>query len=136
MLYRIACILIIPSAIGELTDVGRQSMLQLGQRIRHLYVDQLKFMPKTVSEPDGLYLRASPYSRALESTHHAFLGLYPLRWRARAYVPQMVVRSFQDETLLPNETYCLRFIQMMKAYSQRSADRCLYRSVQLSVAAC
>ena len=28
-------------------------MLQLGQRIRHLYVDQLKFMPKTVSEPDA-----------------------------------------------------------------------------------
>ena len=109
--------------------MGRQSMLELGQRIRHLYVDQLNFMPKTVSEPDGLYVRASPYSRALESTHHAFLGLYPLRWRARAYVPQITVRSFLDETLLPNETYCLRFIQMMKAYSQRSADRCLYMSI-------
>lgn len=129
MLTRIVCILITPSAIGELTDVGRHSMLQLGQRTRHLYVDQLKFMPKTVSEPDALYLRASPYSRAQESTHHAFLGLYPLRWRARAYVPKIVLRSFRDETLLPNETYCLRFMQMMKAYSQRSADRCLFRSI-------
>ncbi len=36
--------------LGELTDVGRQSTYDLGRRLRHLYVDQLNFMPSSIEE--------------------------------------------------------------------------------------
>ena len=104
-------------------------MLRLGQQIRHLYIDQLGFMPRVISNDDlgSLYIRASPFPRALESTHQAFLGLYPLKCRARGFVPEIVARSPVDETLLPNEDYCTRFICMMKQYSQRAAEVCRYK---------
>ena len=54
------------SQLGELTDKGRQTTLELGQRLRQLYVDQLGFMPKILVDPDMIYLRATPMSRALE----------------------------------------------------------------------
>ena len=100
-------------------------MLHLGERIRNLYVDKLGLLPPVVDESTPLFIRASPYSRALESTHHALLGLYPLRFREQSYAPSIVMRSLMDENLMPNETHCQRFIQMMKAYTRRAADQCL-----------
>ncbi|KAF2184538.1 putative acid phosphatase [Zopfia rhizophila CBS 207.26] len=108
---------------GELTDIGRHSILELGHRLRHLYVDQLNFMPKTISDPSTLYLRASPYTRTLESTHQAFLGLYPQPAQAQDFTPHVFLRMPKDETLMPNEDHCERFIQLMKAYSRKTAER-------------
>lgn len=113
------------SGLGELTDRGRRTALDLGRRLRHLYVDQLRFLPEMLGDDATIYLRASPFSRALESLQQAFLGLYPSNARAAAFPgPTIYMRNPAEETLLPNEDYCLRFIQMSKAFARRTADRC------------
>lgn len=58
--------------LGELTDKGRETTTSLGRRLRHLYVDQLRFMPPSIDDADTLYLRATPIPRALESLQQAF----------------------------------------------------------------
>jgi acid phosphatase len=48
------------SSFGELTDKGRETTLQLGQRLRHLYVHQLGFLPKKQGDQSEYYLRYTP----------------------------------------------------------------------------
>lgn len=110
--------------LGELTDTGRQTTYALGQRLRHLYVDQLKFMPKLIADADMIYLRSTPMPRALESLQQAFWGMYPLTARTASFPPPTIVtRTFADETLFPNEGNCRRFAQLARAFAQRAADR-------------
>ncbi|KAH8698622.1 putative acid phosphatase [Talaromyces proteolyticus] len=109
---------------GELTDKGRQTTLQLGQRLRHLYVDQLGFMPKIKSDAEDMYLRASPIPRALESMQQAFMGMYPASARTADFAtPAVVTRSLADETVYPNDANCRRFRQLSRLFADRAADR-------------
>ena len=111
--------------MGELTDRGRQTTLEAGQRLRKLYVDQLAFMPKTIGDAEMIYLRATPMPRALESLQQAFWGLYPRTARTASFSsPTIITRAPPDETLYPNETNCPRFKQLARAFSQRTADKC------------
>ena len=113
------------SNLGEMTDKGRETTLALGERLRHLYVDQLNYMPKVISDADMIYLRATPIPRALESVQQSFWGMYPLSARTASFPPPTILtRTFQDETLFPNEANCRRFSQLSKAFAQRTADRC------------
>ncbi|KAK3671342.1 hypothetical protein LTR78_008802 [Recurvomyces mirabilis] len=109
---------------GELTDLGRQTTLALGERIRNLYVNQLSFLPTTatVDTDNNVSLRATPIQRALESVQQAYTGLYPPTHRATALPPKTIVRrSIQDETLFPNESACPRFRELAKAFADRTA---------------
>lgn len=113
------------SQLGELTDKGRETTLALGERVRHLYVDQLGFMPKILSDADMIYLRATPMQRALDSVQQAFVGMYPLSARTASFPPPTIItRAPADETLFPNESNCKRFSQLSRAFAQRTADRC------------
>jgi acid phosphatase len=115
---------ILRSQLGELTDKGRETTLALGQRLRHLYVHQLNFMPKLISSSDSIYLRATPLPRALESVQQAFWGFYPLTTRTASFPPPTIVtRTPADETLFPNEGNCRRFAQLSRAFAQRTADK-------------
>lgn len=110
--------------LGELTDQGRGTTLALGQRLRHLYVDQLKFMPQLLADADMMYLRATPIPRALESVQQAFTGMYPKTARTAAFPsPTIISRTPADETLFPNDGMCRRFNQLSRAVAQRTADR-------------
>ncbi|MCJ1401785.1 hypothetical protein MMC11_005002 [Xylographa trunciseda] len=110
--------------LGELTDKGRETTLALGQRLRHLYVDQLGFMPKIIRDADMIYLRSTPMARALESLQESFVGMYPLDTRTGSFPPPTIItRAPADETLFPNETNCRRFSQLSRAFAQRTADR-------------
>ncbi|KAI4124953.1 MAG: hypothetical protein LQ338_004536 [Usnochroma carphineum] len=110
--------------LGELTDKGRETTLALGERVRHLYVDQLGFMPKILSDADMIYLRATPMQRALDSVQQAFVGMYPLSARTASFPPPTIItRAPADETLFPNESNCKRFSQLSRAFAQRTADR-------------
>ncbi|KAI9755486.1 MAG: hypothetical protein M4579_004277 [Chaenotheca gracillima] len=110
--------------LGELTDEGRQTTLKLGQRLRHLYVDQLKYMPALISDADMIYLRATPIPRALESVQQSFWGMYPPSSRTLDFPPPTIVtRTPADETLFPNDGNCRRFSQLSRAFAQRTADR-------------
>ncbi|KAK3699792.1 hypothetical protein LTR37_016301 [Vermiconidia calcicola] len=109
---------------GELTDRGRETTLALGQRIRKLYVEQLGFLPSTIdqSSASGVYLRATPIQRALESVQQAFVGLYPPSARAAGVPPPTIVtRSAMDETLFPNESACKRFRELAHEFAERTA---------------
>ncbi|KAF7595119.1 hypothetical protein BBP40_007323 [Aspergillus hancockii] len=109
---------------GELTDNGRAQMLALGKQLRQLYVDQLKLLPTILTDPRAVSFRSSPFPRALESLQHVIWGLFPPRTRAASFgSPVIVMRSPEEETLLPNEDFCERFIQLCKAYSRRTGDR-------------
>ncbi|KAI5459988.1 acid phosphatase [Mariannaea sp. PMI_226] len=110
--------------MGVLTDRGRETTTQLGQRLRLLYVDQLGFLPATLSEDFPLYLRATPVPRALESLQQSFQGLYPPSLRAANLPPPTIlIRSPADETLFPNDGNCRRFAELARAFAQRAADR-------------
>lgn len=106
-----------------MTDKGRETTLALGERLRHLYVEQLRFLPSVLSDPSQLYLRATPFPRALESVQQAFLGLYPPAARTPDMpAPTIVTRAQGDETLFPNEGGCKRFGRLSHAFAQRAAD--------------
>lgn len=109
---------------GELTDKGRETTLALGQRLRHLYVDQLQFMPKLIADSDMIYLRATPIPRALESLQQAFWGFYPPSARTADFPPPTIItRTPADETLYPNDASCRRFALLSRAFAQRAAER-------------
>lgn len=110
--------------MGSLTDLGRQTTLSLGKRLRHLYVDQLRFLPPTIDNADSLYLRATPIPRALESMQQAFEGLYPSSARSPNFPPPTILsRTPGDETLFPNDGNCRRLAVLARAFAQRTADR-------------
>jgi acid phosphatase len=110
--------------LGELTDEGRNTTWQLGRRLRHLYVDQLHFLPTTIRNADMFYLRATPIPRALESLQQCFWGFYPSDARIASFPPVTIItRGPSDETLFPNDGNCRRFAQLSRAFSQRTADR-------------
>ncbi|RKF79351.1 putative acid phosphatase SPBC4.06 [Golovinomyces cichoracearum] len=109
---------------GELTNKGRVTTLDLGRRLRHLYVDQLDFLPKTLEDADILYLRSSSFPRALESLQQVVRGLYPAKTRVSSLGPlSIITRSDADENLVPNPYNCKRLSQLSTAFAQRSADR-------------
>jgi acid phosphatase len=110
--------------LGELTDKGRETTYNLGRRLRHLYVDQLHFMPPVISDADMIYLRATPIPRALESLQQAFWGMYPSKARGSSFpAVTIITRAPADETLFPNDSNCRRFAQLSRAFAQRTADR-------------
>ena len=110
---------------GELTDKGRETTFALGQRLRHLYVDQLGFMPKIKTDTEDMYLRATPIPRALESLQQAFWGMYPASARTQDFPPPVIVaRSVSEETLFPNEGNCRRFRQLARQFAKRAGERC------------
>ncbi|KAK6866081.1 acid phosphatase [Apiospora arundinis] len=80
--------------MGMLTDTGRITTYDLGTRLRHLYVDQLRFLPPALANADSLYLRATPIPRALESLKQTFTGLYPPHTRAPDFpAPSILTRA-------------------------------------------
>ncbi|KAL2271804.1 hypothetical protein VTJ83DRAFT_1175 [Remersonia thermophila] len=116
---------------GSLTDQGRRSTYELGQRLRHLYVDRLRFLPPALTPADAeasLYLRATPVPRALESLQQAFAALYPPSARVpgpdgRFPAPVILSRTPDNETLYPNDGNCRRLAALARAFAQRAADR-------------
>ncbi|KAB5558709.1 histidine phosphatase superfamily [Coniochaeta sp. 2T2.1] len=114
--------------MGSLTDKGRLSTYNLGQRLRHLYVDRLHFLPEAINTADFLYLRSTPIPRALESLQQTFSALYPSSTRlpgpnGKFMPPTIITRAHGDETLYPNDGNCRRFAALSRAFAQRTADR-------------
>ncbi|KAK6353150.1 hypothetical protein TWF696_005139 [Orbilia brochopaga] len=102
---------------GELTDKGRETTLGLGQRLRHLYVEQLQFLPKELKDMESIYLRATPVPRALESLQQVYSGVFPNGTIAPgAPIPKIWARNIVDENLMPNETVCRRYRQLQNAF--------------------
>jgi acid phosphatase len=111
---------------GELTDKGRETTLALGQRMRMLYVDQLKFLPAYLDQDAQakIRLRATAIPRALASVQQSFTGLYPPALRTPGMAPPAIAqRLMQDDTLVPNEYNCKRLRELKTAFAARTAER-------------
>ncbi|SGZ30415.1 BQ5605_C048g12354 [Microbotryum silenes-dioicae] len=98
---------------GELTDLGRESTLNLGARLRALYVDRLGFLPETLPDlpvdESPVYFRSTGMPRTIESLHQIVEGLFPSGYRAG--LVDYTVRNPNDESLYPN-SLCARMRQL------------------------
>ncbi|KAF8419318.1 histidine phosphatase superfamily [Tirmania nivea] len=107
--------------LGELTDRGRETTLQLGERLRTLYMDQLKFLPEgLLRNPKEYYLRASPILRTLTSLQQVLTGIYPT---APHHHLTIISRSIPDENIFPNEANCRRFRLLSRAFAALAVEK-------------
>jgi len=63
-------------ALGQLTTLGLQQTVTLGQQLKSLYVDQYNFLP-TEYDNDVFYIRSTDVPRTVQSAQGQFLGMYP-----------------------------------------------------------
>ncbi|PIA14099.1 phosphoglycerate mutase-like protein [Coemansia reversa NRRL 1564] len=65
--------------MGQLSDVGLDTLYRSGAFLRKLYIDKLELIPNTPTDNvgDWLYVRATDYSRVIQSTHALLAGIYP-----------------------------------------------------------
>jgi acid phosphatase len=68
--------------IGELTDKGKQTMFELGQQMRRLYIDRLKLLDDYWTQNTPLMARTTEVPRAALSLQALLYGLYPISKRA------------------------------------------------------
>ncbi|KAI0096085.1 histidine phosphatase superfamily [Nemania sp. FL0031] len=108
---------------GELTDKGRATSLAFGKQLRQLYVDQLGLLPKNLSDPGIVYARTTAYPRVLESVQQALYGLYPPSTYKTSAPWDIVIRSPDEETLLPHMKSCARLAELTQAFSKLAAAK-------------
>lgn len=61
---------------GQLTEKGVREHLKLGETIRRVYVNKLKFLGENFN-PDEVYVRSTNIDRTLESVQAQLHGMYP-----------------------------------------------------------
>ncbi|BGP54618.1 hypothetical protein JCM8202_004988 [Rhodotorula sphaerocarpa] len=108
---------------GELTDLGRRSTLELGARLRSLYVDQLGFLPPTLDSASlpSVALRSTNMPRTIESLHQVVEGLFGKDHRDPATRVAFTVRGWLEEDLYPN-TSCRRLRALDAASIAKAAE--------------
>ncbi|KAF9952399.1 Lysophosphatidic acid phosphatase type 6 [Mortierella alpina] len=62
-------------ATGQLTPLGAEQMNQLGQALRQIYVDHLKFLPAEFL-PGSMYIRSTDVWRTKQSVENLMIGFY------------------------------------------------------------
>ncbi|RIA89614.1 histidine phosphatase superfamily, partial [Glomus cerebriforme] len=108
---------------GQLTDIGRKSMSELGAHFRALYVDKLKFLDKNLSNNKSLFLRSTNYARTLESLQQLVIGgLYPSQYRSDSYVLNIHTRDLYYETL-HQSAKCKRLMKLIRQFNEFSKSR-------------
>lgn len=106
--------------LGELTDKGRTTTFQLGQRLRDLY-SRIGFLDQAITNQQ-LYLRSSPMPRALESLQQVLCGMFPAETSPdSSFVPLIRQRNFTQENLFPNEGVCSRLKLLCAEYADKAA---------------
>ncbi|KAK9469846.1 histidine phosphatase superfamily [Lipomyces arxii] len=109
--------------LGELTDLGRETGFKLGDRLRWLYVDQLKFLPTMFMDHDNFYFRSSHVARSNETLMSLFNGLYPPMYRKGGLLPIIYTRLFPQENAYPNDENCRRLSELGYMFSEIAAQR-------------
>jgi len=105
---------------GQLTKEGAAMTYQLGQGLRELYVNQLKFIPENY-DPSATYFRATGVPRAQQSLFSVLQGLYPPSTRIGFNNIPFHVVADDYETLIPNSAMCPR-VNTMRAVAQRQPN--------------
>lgn len=88
---------------GQLTDLGRRSTLDMGKRLRDLYVP-LGFLPATLTRDTSAQVafRSTNMPRTIESLHQLIEGMWPSRAREEGLKVEFKLRGWMDEDLYPN----------------------------------
>jgi acid phosphatase len=103
--------------LGQLTDVGKDSLRSLGAELRKLYVHQLAFLPPRLElDHRDLFVRSTDYARTVESVQYLLDGLYPPAHRAPDLPFHIHTRTFRDETMYPHPN-CPKLMAFTKAFS-------------------
>ncbi|KAI7825079.1 histidine phosphatase superfamily [Kickxella alabastrina] len=68
--------------MGQLSDIGLDTLFRTGSFLRSLYIDKLQLLPPVPDTTSGrlsdwLYIRTTDYSRVIQSTHALLVGMYP-----------------------------------------------------------
>jgi acid phosphatase len=78
---------------GELTDKGQRTMVQLGQQLRHLYIDRLNLLDEMFTPTLPLVSRSTGIPRAVVSLQSLLYGLYPPEKRM---IPIMTINTMRE----------------------------------------
>ncbi|CAO3687545.1 unnamed protein product [Rhizopus microsporus] len=106
---------------GQLTNLGRLRMTGLGQRLREVYIDKLKFLPDMFDE-DTVYVRSTDYPRTQESVQQLIAGgLYPKGKRSENFVLKLRIRDPRDDNMFPNPN-CFKLRALAKEFTKTVAD--------------
>ncbi|KAI8318887.1 phosphoglycerate mutase-like protein [Martensiomyces pterosporus] len=99
--------------MGQLSDIGLESLFRTGSFLRSLYVDKLRFLPAVPEGnlSDWMYIRTTDYSRVIQSTHALLVGLYP-GYPASAWNGRWTVFNSDFLRLFPIHTRLHRFETM------------------------
>lgn len=108
--------------LGELTDLGRLSMLRIGRALRERYVDQEHLLPASLTEDDQakLYLRSTAMGRTMQSLDQVITGL--LGPQKGTFVPHEYIRNPLDEYMLPYPRGCRRLDLLMRKFAEEAAQ--------------
>ncbi|KAI8853248.1 histidine phosphatase superfamily [Chytridium lagenaria] len=69
---------------GQLTDIGKLNLVQLGKDMREQYAGKLGFLPEHLNahfRDEEMYVRSTGYVRTIESVQYLLSGLFPLETR-------------------------------------------------------
>ncbi|KAK9431536.1 histidine phosphatase superfamily [Lipomyces doorenjongii] len=109
--------------LGELTDLGRETGFKLGDRLRWLYIDKLKFLPPLFNDHKYFYFRSSHVARSNETLLSLFNGLYPPTFRKAGLKPTIYTRLFPQENAYPNDENCRRLSELGFMFAEIAAHR-------------
>ncbi|KAG0375254.1 Acid phosphatase-like protein 2 [Mortierella sp. AD032] len=102
--------------VGQLTNKGSLQTRQVGQKLRAIYVDQLKFLPKRL-DPKELYVRNTYIWRTRMSAENFLDGLYPANTRdPRNSVITLNTYPQSIETLILNPAACPKLGMLYQSF--------------------
>jgi len=94
---------------GQLTQVGYDQHVRLGQNLRNLYVNKYKFLSPELNTSE-IWIRSTDIYRTVQSVQANFIGLYPGNVSAQSSVPvvDMYTMDLTQEDMFPNYNICPR----------------------------
>ncbi|WFD42613.1 acid phosphatase [Malassezia psittaci] len=110
--------------LGELTDLGRMTMLKIGMALRRVYVDHAHFLPEEYLSGHApfLYLRSTNVPRTMQSLDEVITGLYPPTDRVDTLTPVVYVRNAGQEDMTPGSRPCPRLDAMLAKFADQAAS--------------
>lgn len=107
--------------LGELTDLGRASMLHFGEKLYDLYSIRLGLIPRILdqSTSDMFYFRSTYMERTIKSLEQLMMGFF--NGHGPSFIPKLHVRNPGEENMLPNTRDCPRLAELMSHFERAAA---------------
>ncbi|WP_419418435.1 histidine phosphatase family protein [Legionella sp. D16C41] len=104
--------------LGELTEQGIAQEVNLGKKLRQIYINQFHLLPDNY-KPGTLYVRTTNFNRTIASAKAVLLGLYPLSKRGNQTIPIDTVLQTKDDLLLARPSKNILFLAKLFLINQR-----------------